>query len=60
MIVPELCRKFCLGDSVGSSMGSTEGVTPQVLLRVSTPGLPPFYPLSHEDLIGQSIPNMEF
>jgi membrane-bound metal-dependent hydrolase YbcI (DUF457 family) len=24
-------------------------VTPQVLLRVSTPGLPPFYPLSHED-----------
>jgi hypothetical protein len=24
-------------------------VTPQVLLRVSTPGLPPFHPLSHED-----------
>jgi hypothetical protein len=35
-------------------------VTPQLLLRVSTPGLPLFNPLSHEVLYGQSTSNFEF
>jgi hypothetical protein len=28
MIVPEMCRKFCLDNSVSNSMGSTVGVPP--------------------------------
>jgi hypothetical protein len=28
MVVSELCRKFCPGDSVGISMGSNVGVPP--------------------------------
>jgi hypothetical protein len=35
-------------------------VTPQVLLRVSTPGLPLVNPLSHEVLYGQSTSNIKF
>jgi hypothetical protein len=38
-----------VGSPSHTSMDVHVGVTPQVLLRVSTPGLPPFYPLSHED-----------
>jgi len=33
-------------------------VTLYVLLRVSTPGLPLFNPLLHEDLYGQSTSNL--
>jgi hypothetical protein len=38
-----------LGATAKDELMEWSGVTPQVLLRVSTPGLPPFYPLSHED-----------